>query len=64
LFRRMREGSRRPVWAWRRDDPSTAYAHRDVSITAQAEAWWQSGGELGQAGVDRIRYGPEPPSQR
>jgi hypothetical protein len=61
LFRRMRDASRRPVWAWQRDDPATARPYRDISITPAAEAWWRSGGVLNQLGVDRVRFGPEPP---
>ena len=61
LFRRMRKRSRRPVWAWQRDDPATARPYRTISIAPAAEAWWRSGGALNQLGVDQVQFAPEPP---
>jgi hypothetical protein len=61
LFRRMRNGSLRPVWAWQADRPHTARPYRDISITPGAEAWWRSGKPLGQLGSDVVRFGPQPP---
>jgi hypothetical protein len=61
LFRRMRKASFRPVWGWRTDDPTTSHAYRNISITPGAEAWWRSGGALGQMGSDFVRFAPEPP---